>query len=88
MKRALVLCALLTACGGDEGGIRIERVEVPVEVQKPCPAERPIRPGPLGALNPDAVKALAQTLAKLAEYSAAGQYADQAESVFDICEVN
>ncbi|WP_230280284.1 hypothetical protein [Croceicoccus sp. Ery15] len=87
MKRALVLCALLAGCGGEEGGIRIERVEVPVEVQKPCPAERPLRPGPLGALNPDTLKALAQTLAKLAEYSDDGQYADQAESVFDICEV-
>lgn len=86
MNRALVLCLLLASCGGSEG-VRIERVEVPVEVQVPCPAERPIRPGPLGALNPDAVKALAQTLAKLAEYSAPGQYADQAESVFDICEV-
>lgn len=82
-----VLCAVaLIGCSHPEPGVRIETVEVVREVQKPCPAERPERPKPLGNLPVDAVALAATLAAKLAEYSGEGKYADRAETFFDTCE--
>lgn len=90
MKRLLFLpIALLSLtagmCSTPEPGIEVRTVEVVREVQKPCPGVRPVRPSGLGPLAPGAESALAQVLAKLAEYSAPGKYADQAEAYFASC---
>lgn len=88
MRRTLIasLALALVACGTTpEPGIEVRIQRVPVEVLKPCPAEVPVRPGPLGALDPDPVIALAQSLATLAEYSGPGKYADKAEAYFETC---
>jgi hypothetical protein len=75
----------LNACSHSEPGIEVRTVEVVREVQKPCPGTPPVRPGPLGPLMSTAEAALAQALAKLAEYSAPGQFADQAEAYVEAC---
>lgn len=83
---ACLAVLFLTGCTtSPEPGIEVRTVEVLVETQKPCPATRPVLPGALGALPDDARAALAKALAKLAEYSGDGQYADRAELYFDTC---
>lgn len=83
---AIVALALLAACKtAPEPGIEVRTVEVVVETQKPCPGSVPTRPAPLGTLPAGMAAALAKTLAKLAEYSAPGKYADQAAAYFDAC---
>lgn len=83
---AVVLLTLPAAmCETRDPGIEIRTVEVIKEVQKPCPGTVPTRPDPLGALAATSEGALAQVLAKLAEYSGDGQYADQAEAYFETC---
>lgn len=77
--------AMLSACQTTDPGIEIRTVEVVKEVQKPCPGKPPIRPTPLGPLMATAEQALAQVLAKLAEYSAPGQFADQADAYVEAC---
>lgn len=73
------------ACQTAESGIEVRTVEVVREVQKPCPGTPPVRPTPLGPLMATAEAALAQALAKLAEYSAPGQFADQADAYVEAC---
>lgn len=75
----------IAACQTAEPGIEVRTVEVVREVQKPCPGKPPVRPTPLGPLMATAEAALAQALAKLAEYSAPGQFADQAEAYVEAC---
>lgn len=59
---------------------------VTLEVPRPCTARVPERPNPLPADLPTHPVALAALLgAKLAEYSAPGKYADQAEAYFRAC---
>lgn len=77
--------ALLAACQTAEPGIEVRTVEVVREVQKPCPGKPPVRPAPLGPIMATAEAALAQALAKLAEYSAPGQFADQADAYVEAC---
>ncbi len=89
LKRILILpfIAALGACASPDGPVRIETVEVVREVQKPCPAELPVRPAKIGALPTD-LAALAATLAaKLAEYSDPGKYADRADAIMARCTV-
>lgn len=81
----MVLALPAAKCQTTEPGIEVRTVEVIKEVQKPCPGIVPARPGELGQLAASAEAALAQALAKLAEYSGEGQYADQAESYFEAC---
>lgn len=76
---------LVTACSHTEPGIEVRTVEKVVETQKPCPGTVPDRPGPLGTLAGSAEAALAQALAKLAEYAGDGKYADKAELYFKTC---
>jgi hypothetical protein len=62
-----------------------ETIEVR-EVPRPCTARIPNRPDPLPSNLPTHPVALAALLgAKLAEYSAPGKYADQAEAYFRAC---
>lgn len=75
----------IAACQTAEPGIEVRTVEVVREVQKPCPGKPPVRPTPLGPLMSTAEAALAQAVAKLAEYSAPGQFADQAEAYVEAC---
>jgi hypothetical protein len=85
--RALALPALLAlaACQTQQPGIETRVVTKVVEVAKPCPATPPVRPTPLGALPDTSPAALAMVLAKLAEFSGEGQFADRAEAYFAAC---
>lgn len=85
--RALTLPVLLAlaACQHNQPGVEVRVVEKLVEVQKPCPGIPPERPEPLGSLPQHAATALAHVLAKLAEYSAPGQFADKAEAYVAAC---
>lgn len=87
MRKFMLLTVLaLSACAtAKEPGIEVRTVEVPVEVQKPCPGTVPVRPAPIGALPTDLVALAAALGAKLAEWSDAGKYGDQAESYFRAC---
>lgn len=90
MTRFPLILALglgLSACAGKpKPAIDIKFVEVVVEVQKPCPGEKPVRPAPLARPLPSDLGQLAATLAKkLAEYSDPGNYADQADAFVDRC---
>jgi hypothetical protein len=86
MKYPAILAPIaLAACQTTESGIEVRTVEVVKEVQKPCPGIAPVRPGALGPLMSTAEAALAQVLAKLAAYSAPGQYADQVDSYIEAC---
>lgn len=83
---AVMLLLTLAACTTPpEPGIEVRPVEVVRETQRPCPGHRPVRPQGLGPLAPNMENALAQALAKLAEYSGPGKYADQAEAYFEAC---
>lgn len=81
----LSLAAALAGCKTTGAATRTEYVEVLREVPKPCPGKRPARPAPLGVMPTDLAQLAAILGAKLAEYSAPGQYADQAEAIFDRC---
>jgi hypothetical protein len=85
--RSIILGAamLVAACSHTEPGIEVRTVEVVKEVQKPCPGKPPVRPSPLGPLMSTAEAALAQVLAKLAEYSGKGQFADQTAAYVEAC---
>lgn len=86
MKRLALIAALaLAGCETTQPGIEVRTVEKIVEVQRPCPATPPVRPTPLGSLPDTSPAALALVLAKLAEYSAPGAYADRAEAYFAAC---
>ena len=90
---------LLAGCAGrtPEPEIVLEQpeiIEAPVaeqsvevrQVPRPCAARQPKRPDPLPSQLPSHPVALAALLgAKLAEYSAPGKYADQAEVYFKAC---
>lgn len=87
MNRNVLIAATslaLAACAHDGQQVRVETVNVPVEVQKPCPVEKPVRPAarPL----PSQLEALAATLAAwLKEYAAPGGYADKADAALSEC---
>ena len=86
MKRLAGLAALaLAACQTTQPGVEVRVVEKVVPVAAPCPATPPERPEPLGPLPQHAVQALAVALAKLAEWSAPGQFGDQAQVYFALC---
>ena len=84
---AVVVWLSLTAgmCKTAEPAVEIRTVEVPGEVLRDCPAERPKRPAAVGKLSPDLGQLVAQLGAKLKEYSGEGGYADRAEAYFDTC---
>ena len=97
--RPLGAALLLTGCAGrtPEPQIVLEQPEIldtPVieeavevrQVPRPCAGRPPKRPDPLPSDLPSHPVALAALLgAKLAEYSAPGKYADQAEAYFKAC---
>lgn len=56
-----------------------------VTVQKPCVATVPVRPAKLGTLPTDAVQLAAVLAEALAQYSAPGQWADQAQAALARC---
>lgn len=87
LRTMFILGALsLSACATTEDPpVRIETVTVIEEVEKPCPANRPARPAPIGELPTDLVALAAALGAKLAEYSDPGKYADRAEAIMDRC---
>lgn len=91
MKRTIsiletVALFLLTACATDQPGIQVKTVEVVKEVQRPCPGVKPVRPAALAKPLPTSLEALAAALAaKLAEWSAPGQYGDKADAVLTRC---
>ena len=80
-----IICLGISSCTTAEPGIRVETVKVPVEVQKPCPAEIPKRPEPIGALPTDAVKLAATLGAKLIEWAGPGGYGDRADEIMQRC---
>ena len=84
---AIPLVFFLTACATTpEPGIEVRVVERVVEVQKPCPGEKPERPAPLERPLPTTFEQLAAVLAaKLAEYAAPGMFADQADAIMVRC---
>ena len=75
----------LAACQHNQPGVEVRTVEVVKEVAAPCPGIPPVRPEPLGPLPQHAATALAHVLAKLAEYSAPGKFADQALAYVEAC---
>jgi len=95
----LAAVLLLSACASPTPQPAIvlaqpEPADTPAEIQtetvreivRPCSARLPKRPDPLPADLPRHPVALAALLgAKLAEYSAPGKYADQAEAYFRAC---
>lgn len=87
MKRLAILLPLAAAaCGGNERpAVKVETVERVVEVQKPCPADAPIEPEPIGPLPTDAIQLAATLGAKLLEFTGPGQYVDQAKLYFRMC---
>lgn len=100
---AALCLPLLTACSTTKGGEEVETVapseeeaeaepEIVTEVrtvERPCRAAVPKRPDPLPDTLPSHPVALAALLgAKLAEYSAPGKYADQADAYFKACPPN
>lgn len=85
-RYAIIAALLLSGCATPgEPATVVKTVRVPVEVQRPCPGTPPKRPAPLGETSADPVVALAQVAAKLAEYSAAGMYADKADAIMARC---
>lgn len=84
-KLAILAVLALAGCAHSEPAIEVRTVEKVVQVETPCPAARPQRPAALAPLPPQLAAALAATLAKLAEYSAPGKFADQAEAYFTAC---
>lgn len=86
VKLFVTVAALsLAACQHNQPGIEIREIEVVKEVAAPCPGIPPERPEPLGPLPQHAATALAHALAKLAEYSAPGKFADQAMAYVAAC---
>ena len=89
MNRYVVLAAvlLITACAKPAApGIEVRTLEVPVEVQAPCPGIAPVAPGPLDRPLPDDAVALAAVLAaKLVEYVGPGKYVDRVEAYVAAC---
>lgn len=76
MKRALILCLLLGGCAAPPPRVVMQRVDVPVPVQVPCPAPSvPSRPHlPIADLKPGAPpaavdQALVATVATLQGYA-------------------
>ena len=88
MNRAAIatLIALsLAACVHNPAPVEVRIQERTVEVMRPCPAEAPPRPAPIGDVPTDALAALRIVTAKLLEYVAPGGYADRAEAALAIC---
>ena len=88
--RCIILSLALIALAGcvtasNDPPVRIVTQTVIEEVEKPCPAEHPTRPTPLGELPTDLVSLAAALGAKLAEYADRGKYADRAEAIMDRC---
>lgn len=86
VKLFVTVAALtLAACQHNQPGVEVRTVEVVKLEQAPCPGIPPERPEPLGPLPQHAATALAHVLAKLAEYSAPGKFADQALAYVEAC---
>lgn len=82
------IALLLSACAGTTPppAVEIRTVTRTVEVAKPCPVTKPIRPAPLAKPLPTDGVALAALLGlKLGEWSAPGGYGDRAEAALDTC---
>lgn len=80
---------LLTACGAattPPPAVETRIVTKTVEVAKPCPVTKPVRPAPLAKPMPtDLARFAATVLAKLTEYAGPGGYADRADAAIDQC---
>lgn len=89
MKRFAILFALtLAGCAGRQAA-PVSVPSVSVEVQKPCVAERPVRPSKIGPIaSNDPFVIIAILAAKLAAYSDPGKYADRAEAIMNRCTVS
>ena len=77
MKRALILCLLLSGCAAPPPTVEVQKINIPVPVQVPCPAPSvPARPHlPIADLKPGAApadvdRALVATIAILQGYAA------------------
>jgi hypothetical protein len=84
----------LTACPGDHPqsvGEHVVYKDRLVEVQRPCPVKRPVRPGDakthgLARPLPTDLGALVDLLlAKLKEWDGPGKYGDQADTAITTC---
>ena len=86
MRAMIIFAALsLAACAHSPAPVEVRIQERTVEVMRPCPAEAPPRPAPIGDVPTDALAALRIVTAKLLEYAGAGGYADRAEAALAIC---
>lgn len=88
--RAIIpaLFLVLAGCGATTPppAVEIRTVEVLKEVQRPCPAKKPARPGPLlRPLPTDAIQLAAVLALKLREYAEPGGYADRADAAIEVC---
>lgn len=76
----------LAGCAGREAPVtRIETVEVVREVPRPCPADIPERPAPIGQLPSDLETLAALLGAKLKEWASPGGYGDRAAAIIARC---
>jgi hypothetical protein len=88
---ALALALTLTACGTDQArpttpGEHVIFKDRFVEVQKPCPVTKPVRPAPLARPLPADPGALVSLLtSKLLEWAGPGGYGESADSKLDTC---
>lgn len=89
--KALSIATLfaLTACattGAPPPAVQIRTVTRTVEVSKPCPVTKPVRPAPLARPLPtDAVALAAMLGSKLLEWSGPGGYGDRADAAIGQC---
>ena len=85
---AAALCVALAACGGhvESAGTKVVYQEVIKEVQRPCPATKPLRPAPLARPLPqDPARLVDLLVAKLTEWAGPGGYGERADAVIATC---
>lgn len=92
MNRLIIFAPLLVlaACAGratsPAPGIQVITKEVKVEVQRPCPAKKPVKPEMLERPLPSTAGRLVDLLtAKLAEWAGPGGYGEKADAALSIC---
>jgi hypothetical protein len=83
------LLAFLNACGDQHPvsvGQKVVYQEARVEVPRPCPVTKPVRPKPLTRPLPSDPARLVDLLAgKLLEWAGAGGYGDKADAAISTC---
>jgi len=90
-KLTPALALALAACAGKPlpapaPAVVVEYRDRLVEVQRPCPAQRPTRPTPLARPLPRTPAQLVDLLtAKLTEWAGAGGYGDRADAAIKTC---